>query len=169
MNKLTKAAIAGAAGIALLLGGAGSLAYWNSSADIANTQIESGTLSIQPSGTGSWSSQPDLWVPGDTFTYTDTLTISATGDNLHARLSINPSSITGDAALKSALQVTLTATGTGISATATPSVYEVTPNAGSISVSVTVVVTFPSSITGTTAQGENVSLDDLSFKLEQYV
>ena len=32
MNKLVKGSIAGAAGIILLMGGAGSLAYWNDSA-----------------------------------------------------------------------------------------------------------------------------------------
>ena len=39
MNKLVKGSIAGAAGIALLLGGAGTLALWNADAYIANTAI----------------------------------------------------------------------------------------------------------------------------------
>src|SRR5690606_22056841 len=154
----------GAAGIALLLGGAGTLAYWNSSATLADVSITSGTLTVASAG-GNWSTSPAKWVPGDTFTYSDTLTINATGDNLKAELTIDPASITGDADLKGALVTTMTAAGSGVTANGANK-YTVTPNTGSaLSVGVTVTVTFPSSISGTTAQNQSVNLNALSFNL----
>ena len=93
MNKIAKASIAGAAGVVLLMGGAGSLAYWNSTANLGSngTTITAGTLSAT-AGVGSWTSSfnggasaaglPALLVPGNRLTYTQTFTVSATGDNL---------------------------------------------------------------------------------------
>lgn len=170
MNKLTKAAIAGAAGIALLLGGAGSLALWNDTADLVGADIDSGTLTVNTSGSGAWAGDSVLWVPGDSFTYTDTLTISATGDNLEAVLSVNPASITGDQDLIDALEFTLSATGllpSGITAGTVVGTFNVAPTAGTISLPVTVTVTFPSSVSDTDAQDMSVDLTGLNFLLQQ--
>lgn len=101
MNKLTKAAIAGAAGIALLLGGAGSLAYWNDSASLAGASINAGTLVIEANGDGAWSDTDGviadiadfLAVPGDKLTYTAAFNITATGDNLSAKVALDGGSI----------------------------------------------------------------------------
>ncbi|WP_255447736.1 alternate-type signal peptide domain-containing protein [Schumannella sp. 10F1B-5-1] len=90
MNKLTKGAIAGAAGIVLLMGGAGSLAYWTGSADAGSaTTINAGQLKVVKSGTdGAWkvnnATMPASYtaVPGDELTFTQTFTVSATGSNL---------------------------------------------------------------------------------------
>ena len=56
MNKLTKAAIAGAAGVILLMGGAGSLAYWNDSiaSNPAGQTISAGTLTVTAASAGGW-------------------------------------------------------------------------------------------------------------------
>ncbi|MBX3193619.1 MAG: alternate-type signal peptide domain-containing protein [Schumannella sp.] len=105
MNKFTKASIATGAGIVLLLGGAGTLAYWNDSATTGAGSITSGTLDISSyAGTGAgWfdvsadnSSAPESIststfrvVPGDTLRYVEWFTISATGDNLVADLAVN--------------------------------------------------------------------------------
>lgn len=165
MNKLTKASIAGAAGIALLLGGAGTLALWNDTATIAGGDITSGTLYISDS-TGSWDSSPALWVPGDSFTYTGTVEIEATGTNLAAELSVDTSGITGDTDFANALDIVFTASGTGITLDS-PGVYSVTPNAGTVTANVTVVVTFPTTVSGTTAQDMTVDLDSVNFLLQQ--
>ena len=55
MNAFVKSAVAGAAGIALLLGGAGTFAVWNSSASASAGVLRTGqlTLSTTP-GTGQW-------------------------------------------------------------------------------------------------------------------
>src|SRR5690606_37678324 len=109
MNKFTKASIATGAGIVLLLGGAGTLAYWNDSATTGAGSITSGTLSIDSyAGTGAgWfdvsadnpgapesiSASTFRVVPGDTLRYVEWFTVSATGDNLTADLSINDADV----------------------------------------------------------------------------
>ena len=47
MQKTTKGALALGTGVALLLGGAGTFAYWNGTADLgSNTQVAAGNLTI---------------------------------------------------------------------------------------------------------------------------
>ncbi len=110
MKKLTKAAIAGAAGIALLLGGAGSLAFWNASANVAGGTITAGELTItaaNPEVPGTWTVSngtivngaiADITsfraVPGDVLTYTKDFAITAVGNNLKASVGITGDSIT---------------------------------------------------------------------------
>jgi alternate signal-mediated exported protein len=169
MNKLVKGAIAGAAGIALLMGGAGSLALWNDSAAITDQSVSSGTLSITATN-GTWTG-PALLVPGDSATYTSTLTITAKGANLLSRLSIDPASITGTAGLVSNLTTSL-ALGTVTGGTLTPAganAFDVaaTQPAGVMTIPVTVTVSLPSSVSGTNGQTGTVSVNNLAFKLDQ--
>src|SRR5690606_21937715 len=105
MNKFTKASIATGAGIVLLLGGAGTFAYWTDSAAVSGSSISSGTLSLGGTTTGTWklvkgaqidaasggAESDDMtittstfrMVPGDKLVYVvDGLTVNATGDNL---------------------------------------------------------------------------------------
>ena len=97
MNKLTKGTIAGAAGVVLLLGGAGTFALWNDSASIPGGQISSGELSIDSTSAGVWEDisydtlppvvidpATFLMVPGDTVAYTQDVTVNARGNNLVA-------------------------------------------------------------------------------------
>jgi alternate signal-mediated exported protein len=172
MNKLVKGAIAGAAGIALLMGGAGSLALWNDSASITDAAVSSGTLTIGATA-GTWTGNPALMVPGDTATYTSTITITAKGTNLHSTLSIDPASITGNAGLKGALVTTFTLGAvTGGTLTASGSnAFEVVPTAptGIITVPVTITVALPSGTAGTVGQSGAVALDGLAFKLDQHL
>jgi alternate signal-mediated exported protein len=109
MNKLVKGAIAGAAGIVLLMGGAGSLAYWNDSAQAGpatGTTITAGTLKISAVDAGSWtkgfyngsnvlvgSVAPVAnlanvrIVPGNRLVYTQTFNLDASGDDLYFTIS----------------------------------------------------------------------------------
>lgn len=171
MNKLTKAAIAGAAGIALLLGGAGSLALWNSSVDITAADITSGTLTLaEVPAAGSWDTPPTLWVPGDVATYTTQLTIGATGDNLKALLSVNPGSITGDLADALEFEIAVTAPPAGVTAGTLPGTYEITSAANGATFTVKVTVTFPAnSVVGTVAQNQTVDLSGMNFLLQQHL
>lgn len=100
MNKLVKGSIAGAAGIALLLGGAGTLALWNADAQLDSTTIESGTMTIATNAAaaaeyadGNAVTATSLIVPGDVITITQPITIAATGDNLEANLSVDTSAL----------------------------------------------------------------------------
>jgi len=95
MNKLLKGSIAGAAGIALLLGGAGTLALWNDSADFTGQNINTGELNLISTGDGDWTDpEITLWVPEDSNTYTETFTVNAAGDNLEAELTVDSTSST---------------------------------------------------------------------------
>lgn len=173
MNKLTKAAIAGAAAIALLLGGAGSLALWNDSTGISAANITSGTLTVTEPSAGTWTTAaPALWVPGDSAVYTTTLTIGATGDNLEALLSVNPGSIgTGDLANALEFDIAIAAPlPAGVTAGATAGTYEITDAANGASLAVTVTVNFPAnSVTGEDAQNETVDLSGMNFLLQQHL
>lgn len=99
MNKATKGTVAIAAAITLLLGGAGSLAYWQESASVAATSVSTGQLHVTVPTTGStWTVKKNTtatatpitnistfkMVPGDIVTYTVPFTTTAEGDNLTA-------------------------------------------------------------------------------------
>ncbi len=102
MNKLVKGSIAGAAGVALLLGGAGTFAVWNDTVSLTNPNIQSGQLSIDrvgANGNGKWmDGATDVTtkiadgtyriVPGTTLKYTERLNVTAIGDNLSASLTV---------------------------------------------------------------------------------
>ena len=187
MNKLTKAAIATAVGTALLLGGAGTLASWNSSASINGGTIVAGNLAIASGATGVWKSGSttiDLStykiVPGDTLTYTDTVNVTATGDNLKAKLALTGGSIAAStaAAADVALAGYITsnaviaasgagiAAGTGVDAgtyTITAATYVATP------ITLTVTLTFPSGTAGSNNDSMlgSVSLSNMAVTLTQ--
>jgi alternate signal-mediated exported protein len=103
MNKAMKGAIAaGAAGI-LLLGGVGTFALWQDEQNIDAGTISTGKLSMtaapgtwKDSETGSEFGTNDISafdiVPGDSLTYTTTVTVKAEGENLKAQL-IAPTAI----------------------------------------------------------------------------
>jgi alternate signal-mediated exported protein len=105
MKKSYKAAIAAAAGGVLLLGGAGSLAYWSSTQDVPGGTINSGSLALSTPSCGDWSldaleqlptayADGDPLVPGDVLTKTCTFTITATGNHLRATLGVTDTNFT---------------------------------------------------------------------------
>jgi alternate signal-mediated exported protein len=174
MNKLTKGAIAGAAGIALLMGGAGTLAYWNDSSDVlaSGQSISSGDLTLGTSGSPAWTVKP--WngtasgsavaipsigsfkmVPGDVLEYAKTVTLDAVGTTLKVELTLAPGAITSSSnALSTELAdaASLSIVGalpTGIAATATPGVYTVEP--GSYTLPVKAVINWADAGTNTAA------------------
>lgn len=91
MKKSTKGALAGGAAAFLLLGGAGSLAYWSDNADVTGTTVESGHLAVinNDCGTADWQldnsggpvSASTRIVPGDTITKTCSFEIEGEGDH----------------------------------------------------------------------------------------
>lgn len=174
MNKFVKGSIAAGAATLLLLGGAGTFALWNQSATVADATVSSGTLTLSAS-TGTWNTAPSKWVPGDSYTYSTNLTVTATGDNLQAWLTLDKGSLSAatasaaDLALAGALQTSIAITPTaGIAATTTPNKFDVAPKVGTYTVPVVLTVTFPSSISGTTAQTGSVDLTDIAFTLQQH-
>jgi alternate signal-mediated exported protein len=160
-NKLVKGSLAAAVGVALLMGGAGTLASWNDTSVIAGGTITAGTLSITVPGStpasDGWKSGstaiPNIAtyriVPGDTLTYQKTFIVTATGDSLTATASLGALSITGasqgaaDVALAALLTKSAVFTVDGVT-TAT-----VTGSASPKTVVVTATIAFPSGTTTT--------------------
>lgn len=96
MKKSTKGAVAATAAAALLLGGAGTLAYWNDSATVPGGTIQSGRLELGAAdcGTGWWLDDgstytTQLLVPGDTLSKLCTIDLVATGEHLGADLALD--------------------------------------------------------------------------------
>jgi alternate signal-mediated exported protein len=181
MNKLVKGAIATAAGAILLMGGAGTFAFWNSSVNLGNQTIVAGQLKVADATPtdGTWTVQKNgagaqlaianianfKTSPGDVLTYTKNVQVTATGDNLTAVLSLAAGSITGTTTgtadttlagyLTKTAAINLTPLPTGFTAGSVAGTYNVTPGAAGIvnqTVPISVVITFPKN---TTAGFEN--------------
>ena len=104
MKKTTKGALAATTAGVLLLGGAGSLAFWSDSLTIGGSTISSGHISLDDTTDGlcaeaDWilndaeapvdavfDPSADALVPGDSITKTCTFDINAVGDHLRATL-----------------------------------------------------------------------------------
>lgn len=102
MKKSTKGALAASAAGVLLLGGAGSLAYWTASDSVDGGTITSGELKLTAGDCDDWTyaagaaSAGDpvaLFVPGDKITTTCTFALVASGDNLSATVAA-PATVT---------------------------------------------------------------------------
>lgn len=106
MNKTIKGALGASAAAVLLLGGAGSLAYWTDDATVNGGSVNSGFMTIDPLNIPGTNSACDAswkhvvtgatvvaFVPGDQVTKNCTFTIAAQGDNLSATPTI-PGSVT---------------------------------------------------------------------------
>ena len=168
MNKLVKGSIAGAAGIALLLGGAGTFALWNSTATLSARTITAGNLALVANPNGVWKSGTTVIdpvnyriIPGQTLEFTQTLTVTAVGDGLKADLTY--SGLTGSGGLDTLVTKTLAVTSP--TATVDGSTLKFTPGTHTVNVKVTVV--FPS--TETAGQNQALNLSALTFTLAQTV
>jgi alternate signal-mediated exported protein len=110
MDKSSKGALAVAAGVALLLGGSGTLAFWSDSKPITGGAINSGHLRLitdaTNTGCGGWEldsaeSAPvtytvgDPIVPGDVLSRACAYTVQATGNHLRATVGVSAVSFTG--------------------------------------------------------------------------
>lgn len=103
MKSSIKAALAATAGGGLLLGGAGSLAYWTDSTEVQpDTTLTSGRLDLSAPTCGDWTLDggfvytpaTDEIVPGDTLTRTCQFQITAIGEHLAANLTANAPAMT---------------------------------------------------------------------------
>ncbi|QCW50972.1 alternate-type signal peptide domain-containing protein [Nocardioides dongxiaopingii] len=93
MNKSTKGAIGAAAAAVLLLGGAGTLAFWSDSATVNGGSVNAGFLTLDDGvcdadwvyADGGNAGAPVVnFVPGDAITKDCEFVIGAEGDNLEA-------------------------------------------------------------------------------------
>ncbi|MDV7133197.1 alternate-type signal peptide domain-containing protein [Williamsia muralis] len=182
MKKQTKAAAAAGAGAILLLGGAGSLAYWNDSSSTPDAAISSGTLSLDDcTGDGTWTdvnhggttiTDIDAFriVPGDVVSYTCETAVNATGDNLTATLTADVGGVTGDQELEDALNPpVVSVTANGVELPSDDSGVQITPAAldADQPIVVSVTMTFDPLTDGTTAQTQTVNLAATQLVLTQ--
>jgi alternate signal-mediated exported protein len=168
MNKLVKGSIAGAAGIALLLGGAGTFAVWNDTASLSAPNIQAGYLQLDTTTAGKWTKDGAAInaatyrvIPGSTLVYTQTLTVDAVGDGLKAQLTHSPLTEAGGLAsfVDSKLEVSQ---GSTVDA---DGILDFTAGTSTVDVKVTVV--FPDTVSG--GQSEMLDLSDVTFTLTQTI
>lgn len=180
MNKLTRGAIAAGAGLVLLLGGAGTFALWSDSVTLNGSTITAGELKFGTVGSPTWVNATNggntpianistfKMVPGNTLKMTQTVQITATGDDLKADLTYNPASITIDPALASHVTVTLGATSSNSNVVSTGNnTFRVTPASGVSTVTVTVTVAFDPATPNLDGQTKTVVLNNLALTLTQ--
>ena len=109
MNTMIKGSIAGATGIALLMGGFGTYALWSDSENLVANGVQSGELDIATSAgvyddansaaANDWTAT-DKMVPGDKVTYTQTFTVKGSGKNLKGTIAyVKPALTTNFAGL----------------------------------------------------------------------
>ncbi|GAA3598389.1 hypothetical protein GCM10022198_23310 [Klugiella xanthotipulae] len=101
MNKLSKGIIVSGLGVALLLGTGGSLALWNVTSESQAGEISTGDLNLTVPTTGQkWEANVGgSWVdidistyrivPGDLVRLTQPLTVTLTGNNMKAKLTVD--------------------------------------------------------------------------------
>ena len=179
MNRSTKGALAASAAGALLLGGAGSLAYWNSNQTVGGAAISSGTLTLtqevgqsctdwtlDAAGSTTYVPGVTLVVPGDVITKTCDYTVTASGEHLSATLGITSPAYQagGDPDLEGALTLAATYTLNGVPVSDGQAI-DTTDNGHVLHAVVT--VTFKNTTSGVTAQGMNTVLDDITVGLTQ--
>lgn len=178
MNKITKASIAAGAAVLLLMGGGGTLAYWNASTNVGGASISSGQLTVAAvspanpvwkSGTTTISPSTFRAVPGDVLTFTQDVTVNATGDNLLFTMALSGSSFTGDQDLIDELTANATFTVAGSNITLVDAMtkkYAVSAS-GASTVTVTVTVTWPFGSLDNGSQNKSVTLSNATITLTQ--
>ena len=150
MKRSTKGALAASAAGILLLGGAGSLAFWNATVNVPGAAIASGDLKLSTPDCGDgWllddgedvANDPyapgDKLVPGDTITKVCTFDITAAGDHLRATLGVTGGGFAAANALTADLDVAATYQIDGVDIPA-----EITEANGGDTVTATIAVTF---------------------------
>lgn len=176
MHKTTKGALAAAAAVALLTGGAGTLAFWSDADTISTPDLASGGLDITLVACPDWTLDDAAVlgareiVPGDTLTRTCTYTITAEGDHLEAELNINKTLVTPDVnGLVDELDLAAVFTINGGAFTNTV-VTPATPVAfvdGTYTLSAAMTADFPFGVEDNESQNDVVTLDDIAVTLTQ--
>lgn len=160
MKKTTKGALAAGAAAVLLLGGAGTVAFWTAEDTLDGGTVAAGSLTLSDVNCAdTWTEGTDtdvqMIVPGDTVTKTCTGTITMTGDHISATVTLDDASVaTAEAAFNDAapdlvagdaVDITAGLTGGGTVSTTGP-------------VSVTITVDWPyGSVADNEAQGVSTS------------
>ncbi|NYI47628.1 alternate signal-mediated exported protein [Nocardioides aromaticivorans] len=175
MKKTTKGALAAGGAAVLLMGGAGTLAFWTADADVEGIAATAGELKIindtcadadwvfdsgEDEASKVWEAG-DLIVPGDTLTKTCSFEVQATGEHLRANLDVTDptrgGSLTGtNLTIDDSFQIDGTDVADGVITEA---------NDGDV-VDASITITFLGTA-GNGTQTQNVTLSDFGFSLTQ--
>lgn len=170
MKKTTKGAFAAGGAAAILLGGAGTLAYWTDSVTANGGTLSSGSISLGSVTCAGWKHVEDdasvvKIVPGDQVYNDCDTSLTLVGDHIGATLAIDPASIPTTTALGADLSAAVTledSTGTPIAAVT---------SAGTTSLTAHIVVTFPygdaTTISTNDSQSGTATLDALDLTAVQ--
>jgi alternate signal-mediated exported protein len=118
MNKASKGALAISTAGVLLMGGAGSLAYWSDAGTVAGSSITSGHLKLTNASCTGWkfdgsagasyTPATNTVVPGDVLTQICTYKVDAKGEHITASFNVEGGALTGAAGLTPDLAVVAT-------------------------------------------------------------
>jgi len=170
MKKTTKGAFAAGTAAVLLLGGTGTLAYWNATDTNDPGAIGSGRLALL-NETGVWQlnggvvADPTavVLVPGDEVSFAGSYEIDAAGDNLQATVSVTGASEAGT--LASHVTTTSTFTLDGVELTGAEVVTE--EDDGEL-LAVAIDIDFPfGTVVDNTSQGLALDLTQIAVVLTQ--
>ena len=184
MKKAIKGAIAAAGAGVLLLGGAGTLAYWTADGTADGSDITAGDLDLTAGTCSGWTyaagsagggAAVTLFVPGDEITRTCTFGLQATGDNLAATIAA-PATVPVRGAGTTSFSAS--AATTFAIASGTPTASRVLADGGTITsaddggtITATFVVSIPpgneTTINANDTQNIVASLDDMTVSLQQ--
>ena len=184
MRKTTKGAIAVGAGVALLLGGAGTMAAWQLTNTAASGSVTSGQFDLvsNTGATAKWGTATNATtctpsvtdfpaggklVPGDCVIYTQPVTVTASGNRLVATLTVTGIANTGVWTGLTANSVTTMDANPAVSGTGSP--FTITPGTGTVSATGKVVTTviFDPATTSNTGQNSTATLNGVSLVLKQ--
>ena len=177
MKNTTKGALAAGAAAVLLMGGAGTLAYWTDSQSVASTSITSGNLALGTPTCSSWvydgtSTTVVKFVPGDVVSRTCSFSVTATGDHISASVTAPNAVNSGTGPASSSATVTTAYT---LGGTAFTNGSTITKNDDGKTLVATFKVAFPfgTDETGSPKVNANdtrswtIALDALTVKLTQ--
>jgi alternate signal-mediated exported protein len=179
MNRTTKGALAAGAAGALLLGGAGTLAYWHDNQDVGTAQIRTGSLTLgapvcadseNAQGLHGWqldNGAPYVpgttrLVPGDSISKVCDLPLTLVGEHIGADLAIDDAELTSPSSPSLVDELHPSATFT-INGDQVTSVTE----AGVYTVRATVSVEFTGAAATNASQDGDVDLDKIDITATQ--
>ena len=191
MNKMMKGSVAGAAGVALLMGSFGTYALWSDTAEMPGNSISSGVMDIE-AGDVSWddlstadiandwtpasqTAAGDLLVPGDSVVRTQQFTVRGTGKNLEGTITLAGGAAdtdtgvtkTGDDGLLVVSVDVESNNGRVVQSTDDPNVFKFDAPFGAATLTAVVTYTLPASVTETDAQGATATMANSTLTIQQ--
>lgn len=173
MDTTLKGALAAGAAAVLLVGGAGTLAFWDDDETVTGTAISSGELKLGTPACGDgWllnGATPfttQLIVPGDTLTKSCTVDLIATGENIEADLALTDATFSASNGLTAELDASAVFTVDGVTRT---TVDETDDQGTTVTDEIGVVITVDFDFDDATNDSQDLAatLDTLTLSLTQ--